>query len=57
MYKCESCGAMFTDPRRIVARENLDGENGWETQILETCPYCAGEWFEEAEDAAQDTHD
>lgn len=48
MYKCETCGAMFTDPRRIVMRENLDGENGWETQYLETCPYCAGEWFEEA---------
>lgn len=51
MYRCESCGAIFADPRRVVLRENLDGERGYETRAVESCPWCGEEWLEEAEDA------
>lgn len=47
MYKCEACGALFDEPSVYPTRENLDGENGWETRTAESCPWCGEEWFRE----------
>lgn len=43
MYKCCHCRAIFTEPCVYTERENLDGENGWETRYVETCPWCGCE--------------
>lgn len=49
-YKCETCGAIFSEPYTYTERENLDGECGIETRYVEVCPWCGEEWFEEDED-------
>lgn len=51
MYKCENCGALFTEPFSCIERENLDGENGIYYAQRETCPYCGEEWFTETNEA------
>lgn len=48
-YCCYTCGKRFRKPRIVTVRENLDGENGWETRREERCPKCGGDDFEEAE--------
>lgn len=50
MYRCEACGVLFDEPSRYPMRENLDGENGWETRYVACCPWCGEEWYEEVED-------
>lgn len=50
IFRCECCHTVFSDPRVISWRENLDGENGIEEVTEELCPYCGCEWFEEVED-------
>lgn len=49
-YQCIACGAIFDEPSRYPLRENLDGENGWETRTVESCPWCGEEWFREVEE-------
>lgn len=46
MYKCCHCHAIFTEPYVYTETENLDGENGWETRCVETCPWCGCEEYE-----------
>lgn len=45
-YRCERCGAFFTELDIYTASKNLDGENGWETRCVETCPWCGCEDYE-----------
>lgn len=47
MFSCEACGALFDEPSIYPMRENLDGENGWETRIEAACPWCGEEWVKE----------
>lgn len=53
MWHCDECGADFDAPRIITTRENLDGENGWETQRTAVCPCCGSEEVEEARTYAE----
>ena len=55
MYKCDSCGAEFDEPRTYIERENLDGERGIFYAQRAVCPYCGEEWFEEVEDEEAET--
>lgn len=50
MFQCECCHAIFTEPRLVCFRQNLDGENGIETVYEENCPWCGEEWFREVEE-------
>nr|DAR58275.1 MAG TPA: MqsA [Caudoviricetes sp.] len=52
-YRCYTCGKRFRKPEIVTVRENLDGENGWETRHEAQCPKCGGDDFEEA-DSEQD---
>lgn len=53
-YRCYTCGKRFRKPEIVTARENLDGENGWETWHEAQCPKCGGDDFEEDADHEQD---
>lgn len=55
-YRCYTCGkwTWFHNPEIVTERENLDGENGWETRREERCPNCGGDDFEEDTDSEQD---
>lgn len=46
IYRCLCCNATFSEPYTRVELENLDGENGWETRCVETCPWCGCEEYE-----------
>ena len=37
----------FDTPAVCVTKENLDGENGWETRIEHICPVCGEDYMEE----------
>lgn len=50
VYRCYNCGNTFDEPVRVKYRENLDGENGWQTVVDEYCPFCGDQWFEEVSD-------
>lgn len=50
IYQCSRCGATFNEPYTTVERENLDGENGWETRKISTCPWCGCEEYDEIEE-------
>lgn len=51
MWRCRICGVRFDTPVVCVTKENLDGENGWETRIEHICPVCGEEgYMEETED-------
>lgn len=47
IYRCEACGWYCTEPKVVKYRENLDGENGWQTFCEKRCPYCGSEEIEE----------
>lgn len=49
-WRCLICGVKFDAPVVCVTKENLDGENGWETRIDHICPVCGEDYMEEAED-------
>ena len=51
MYSCECCGEVFYEPIRRRVSENLDGENGWWSGIIQLCPFCGSDYVEEVEDA------
>lgn len=53
-WRCLICGVRFDTPVACVTKENLDGENGWETRIDYLCPVCGEDYMEETEDE-QDT--
>lgn len=53
-YRCYTCGKRFRKPKIVTVRENLDGENGWETRHEAQCPKCGGDDFEEDTDSEQD---
>ena len=53
-YRCYTCGKRFRKSKIVTVRENLDGENGWETRQEERCPNCGGDDFEEDTDHEQD---
>lgn len=53
-WRCRICGVRFDAPVIRERKENLDGENGWETRREERCPKCGGDDFEEDEDSEQD---
>lgn len=46
-WQCLICGVKFDTPAVCVAKENLDGENGWETRIDYLCPVCGEDYMEE----------
>lgn len=46
-YRCEICGVKFDEPRLSEKRVNLDGENGWWTDVQAYCPVCGYQEFEE----------
>lgn len=50
MYRCDNCGAEFDEPELYRYRENLDGENGVETQTILCCPFCGAEDIEVTKD-------
>ena len=43
LWRCECCGAEFTEPYRYRYRENLDGENGIQDCCELLCPECGEE--------------
>lgn len=49
-WQCRICGVRFDGPAVRVYRENLDGENGWETRIDYLCPVCGESYMEEDDD-------
>lgn len=53
-YRCYTCGKRFRKPKIVTVRENLDGENGWETRHEAQCPKCGGDDFEEDAEREQD---
>ncbi|HJB57941.1 MAG TPA: hypothetical protein H9714_10360 [Candidatus Flavonifractor intestinipullorum] len=50
MYRCRWCGAAFEEPDAVRVRENLDGENGWWSHTVESCPFCGADECEEMEE-------
>lgn len=50
-YRCTWCGAEFDEPDVVKSRENMDGENGWQTWSIPVCPLCGSY---EIEDIAED---
>ena len=49
-WGCLICGVRFDAPVVCVTKENLDGENGWETRRDYLCPVCGESYIEEVED-------
>lgn len=47
MMICNGCGCRFDEPIIRRVKENLDGENGWQTFYEKRCPYCGSEEIEE----------
>lgn len=49
-WRCRICGVRFDALAIRERKENLDGENGWETRREYLCPVCGEDYMEETED-------
>lgn len=50
LYKCASCGAVFSEPYISRIREDMNGEGAWYIWVVLRCPYCLSEQISEYEE-------
>lgn len=50
MFKCNICGASFVEPVTDIYREDMDGEQHYQTFYVDCCPNCGSEEIDEYEE-------
>lgn len=50
MYRCGICGASFAEPVTDIYREDMDGEQHYQTFYVDCCPVCGSEEIDEYEE-------
>lgn len=50
MFKCCICGTSFSEPVTDIYREDMDGEQHYQTFYVDCCPNCGSEEIDEYEE-------